>query len=124
MDLINSIDKTAHSKADDRTQALQAVAAGAQGYQTYSDIKGGALFKAEAGIGFSTSENQQNSSYATSQQNNLKAGSNVNLTSTQGDIHLQNTQVKAEDKINFDSAKNKDVSKAWPKIILRKIYAF
>ncbi|QNX49862.1 hemagglutinin repeat-containing protein [Acinetobacter seifertii] len=106
MDLINSIDKTAHSKADDRTQALQAVAAGAQGYQTYSDIKGGALFKAEAGIGFSTSENQQNSSYATSQQNNLKAGGNVNLTSTNGDIHLQNTQVKAEDKINLDSAKN------------------
>ncbi|MFW1775337.1 hemagglutinin repeat-containing protein, partial [Acinetobacter seifertii] len=106
LDLINSIDKTAHSKADDRTQALQAVAAGAQGYQTYSDIKGGALFKAEAGIGFSTSENQQNSSYATSQQNNLKAGGNVNLTSTNGDIHLQNTQVKAEDKINLDSAKN------------------
>lgn len=106
IDLLNAADKAKNSKADDRTQALQAVAAGAQGYQTYSDIKGGALFKAESGIGFSTSKNQQNSSYATSQQNNLKAGGNVNLTSTNGDIHLQNTQVKAEDKINLDSSKN------------------
>ncbi|EXH44715.1 hemagluttinin repeat family protein [Acinetobacter baumannii 1293320] len=106
IDLVNAADKATKSQADDRTQALQAVAAGAQGYQTYSDIKGGALFKAESGIGFSTSKNQQNSSYATSQQNNLKAGGNVNLTSTHGDIHLQNTQVKAEDKINLDSAKN------------------
>lgn len=106
IDLLNAADKAKNSKADDRTQALQAVAAGAQGYQTYSDIKGGALFKAESGIGFSTSKNQQNSSYATSQQNNLKAGGNVNLTSTHGDIHLQNTQVKAEDKINLDSSKN------------------
>ncbi|MDC4625400.1 hemagglutinin repeat-containing protein [Acinetobacter baumannii] len=106
IDLVNAADKATKSQADDRTQALQAVAAGAQGYQTYSDIKGGALFKAESGIGFSTSKNQQNSSYATSQQNNLKAGGNVNLTSTNGDIHLQNTQVKAEDKINLDSAKN------------------
>jgi filamentous hemagglutinin len=106
IDLLNAADKAKNSKADDRTQALQAVAAGAQGYQTYSDIKGGALFKAESGIGFSTNKNQQNSSYATSQQNNLKAGGNVNLTSTNGDIHLQNTQVKAEDKINLDSSKN------------------
>lgn len=106
IDLLNAADKAKNSKADDRTQALQAVAAGAQGYQTYSDIKGGALFKAESGIGFSTNKNQQNSSYATSQQNNLKAGGNVNLTSTHGDIHLQNTQVKAEDKINLDSSKN------------------
>jgi len=106
IDLLNAADKAKNSKADDRTQALQAVAAGAQGYQTYSDIKGGALFKAESGIGFSTSKNQQNSSYTTSQQNNLKAGGNVNLTSTNGDIHLQNTQVKAEDKINLDSSKN------------------
>ncbi|MDC5044757.1 hemagglutinin repeat-containing protein [Acinetobacter baumannii] len=106
IDLVNAADKATKSQADDRTQALQAIAAGAQGYQTYSDIKGGALFKAESGIGFSTSKNQQNSSYATSQQNNLKAGGNVNLTSTHGDIHLQNTQVKAEDKINLDSAKN------------------
>ncbi|HGW3558332.1 TPA: hemagglutinin repeat-containing protein [Acinetobacter baumannii] len=106
IDLVNAANKATKSQADDRTQALQAVAAGAQGYQTYSDIKGGALFKAESGIGFSTSKNQQNSSYATSQQNNLKAGGNVNLTSTHGDIHLQNTQVKAEDKINLDSAKN------------------
>lgn len=56
IDLVNAADKATKSQADDRTQALQAVAAGAQGYQTYSDIKGGALFKAESGIGFSTSK--------------------------------------------------------------------
>ncbi len=41
------------------TPALQVVATGAQSYQNYSDIKGGALFKAEAGIGFNTNENQK-----------------------------------------------------------------
>lgn len=95
-----------NSKANDRTQALQALAVGAQGYQTYSDIQGGSFAKAEAGIGFSTKDSQQTSSYATSQQNNIKAGGNVNLTSTEGDIHLQNTQVKAKDTISLDSAKN------------------
>lgn len=41
------------------TQVLQTVATGTQGYQNYSDIEGGALFKAETGIGFNTSENQK-----------------------------------------------------------------
>ncbi|MEQ1322419.1 hemagglutinin repeat-containing protein [Acinetobacter soli] len=106
LDLINTADKASKSKADDRTQALQVMAAGAQSYQTYSDVKGGALFKAEAGIGFSSSSNQQSSQSNISQQNNIQAGGNVNLTSTEGNIHLQNTQVKAQDQINLDSAKN------------------
>lgn len=71
LDLLGSADKAVKNKADDRTQALQAVAAGAQAYQSYSDIQGGALFKAEAGIGFSTSSNQQNSSYTNSQENKI-----------------------------------------------------
>jgi filamentous hemagglutinin len=106
LDLLGAGDKVANSKGDDRTQALQGLAVGAQAYQSYSDIKGGALAKAEAGIGFSTSENQQTSSYATSQQNKINAGGNVNLTSTEGNIHLQNTQVKAGDTIQLDSAKD------------------
>ena len=106
LDLLGAGDKVAKSKGDDRTQALQGLAVGAQAYQSYSDIQGGALAKAEAGIGFSTSENQQTSSYATSQQNKINAGGNVNLTSTEGNIHLQNTQVKAGDTIQLDSAKD------------------
>ncbi|AYO55247.1 hemagglutinin repeat-containing protein [Acinetobacter wuhouensis] len=106
LDLLGAGDKVAKSKGDDRTQALQGLAAGAQAYQSYSDIKGGAVIKAEAGIGFSTSENQQTSRYASSQQNKINAGGNVNLTSTEGNIHLQNTQVKAGDTIQLDSAKD------------------
>ncbi|MFW1850729.1 hemagglutinin repeat-containing protein [Acinetobacter guillouiae] len=107
LDLLGSADKAAKGNAaDDRTQALQGLAAGAQAYQSYSDIKGGSVAKAEAGIGFSTSKNQQSNSYATSQPNQISAGGNVNLTSTAGDIHLQNTQVKAKETISLDSAKN------------------
>ncbi|WP_409976760.1 hemagglutinin repeat-containing protein [Acinetobacter sp. C_3_1] len=106
IDLINAVDNAGKSKADDRTQALQGVAAAAQGYQTYSDIQGGALFKAETGIGFSTSKNSQDKSYSASQSNLLNAGGNINLTSTAGDIHLKNTQVKAKDTISLDSAKD------------------
>ena len=106
IDLVNAVDKAGKSKADDRTQALQGVAAVAQGYQTYSDIQGGALFKAETGIGFSTSKNSQDKSYSASQSNLLNAGGNINLTSTEGDIHLKNTQVKAKENIALDSAKD------------------
>ena len=106
IDLVNAIDKAGKSKADDRTQALQGIAAVAQGYQTYSDIQGGALFKAETGIGFSTSKNNQANSSATSQANLLNAGGNINLTSTEGDVHLKNTQVKAKENITLDSAKD------------------
>lgn len=106
IDLVNAVDKAGKSKADDRTQALQGVAAVAQGYQTYSDIQGGALFKAETGIGFSTSKNSQDKSYSASQSNLLNAGGNITLTSTEGDIHLKNTQVKAKENIALDSAKD------------------
>jgi len=34
LDLVSALDKASTSKADDRTQALQGLAAGAQGYQT------------------------------------------------------------------------------------------
>ena len=106
IDLVNAVDQAGNGKADDRMQGLQGVAAAAQGYQTYSAIQGGALFKAEAGLGFSTSKNNQDNSYSASQGNVLNAGGSINLTSTEGDIHLKNTQVNAKDKISLDAAKN------------------
>ncbi|WP_436897341.1 hemagglutinin repeat-containing protein [Acinetobacter gyllenbergii] len=106
LDVINAGDQAINSKADQRTQALQGAAAVAQGYQSYSDLQGGAIAKAETGIGFKTSKSEQNSQYANSQQNLLNAGGNINLTSTEGNIHLQNTQVKAKDTINLDSAQH------------------
>ena len=125
LDLVNAVDKAGNSKADDRTQALQGLAAGAQAYQTANMINNvrddlaklavdpnatglskAALFKAETGIGFSTSKNNQDNSYSASQGNVLNAGGNINLTSTEGDIHLKNTQVNAKDTIRLDSAKD------------------
>ncbi|MEF9956818.1 MAG: hemagglutinin repeat-containing protein [Acinetobacter sp.] len=124
LDLINAVDNAGKSKADDRTQALQGLAAGAQAYQTANTINNvqkdiaalaqdsnavtskAALFKAEAGIGFSTNKNNQDNSYSASQGNVLNAGGNINLTSTEGDIHLKNTQVNAKDKISLDAAKD------------------
>lgn len=124
LDLINAVDNAGKSKADDRTQALQGLAAGAQAYQTANTINNvqkdiaalaqnsdavtskAALFKAEAGLGFSTSKNNQDNSYSASQGNVLNAGGNINLTSTEGDIHLKNTQVNANDKISLDAAKD------------------
>lgn len=124
IDLINAVDNAGKSKADDRTKALQGLAAGAQAYQTANTINNvqkdiaalaqnsdavtskAALFKAEAGVGFSTSKNNQDNSYSTSQGNVLNAGGNINLTSTEGDIHLKNTQVNAKDKISLDAAKD------------------
>ena len=124
IDLINAVDNAGKSKADDRTKALQGLAAGAQAYQTANTINNvqkdiaalaqnsdavtskAALFKAEAGIGFSTSKNNQDNSYSASQSNVLNAGGNINLTSTEGDIHLKNTQVNAKDKISLDAAKD------------------
>ena len=125
IDLVNAVDQASNSKANDRTKALQGLAAGAQAYQTANtindvrddiaklaanpnatDLSNAALFKAETGIGFSTSKNNQDNRYSISQGNVLNAGGNVNLISTEGDIHLKNTQVNAKDQISLDSAKN------------------
>ncbi|PIT39383.1 hemagglutinin repeat-containing protein [Snodgrassella alvi] len=68
--------------------------------------KGATLLKVETGIGFKSSKSRQDSSYSNSQSNQLTAGGNVNLISTEGDIHLQNTQVSAKDNINLNSARD------------------
>ena len=53
LDVINATDSALNSKADDRTKALQSLAAIGQGYQLNDAVnKGAILLKAEAGIGF------------------------------------------------------------------------
>ena len=107
IDLVNALDGAVNNKADGRTQALQGMAAAAQGYQAYSAVaNGGALFKAETGTGFKTSKSQQDSRYAQSQSNALNAGGNISLTSREGDIRAQHSQIKAGDTIALNSAKD------------------
>ncbi|WP_230338125.1 hemagglutinin repeat-containing protein [Paralysiella testudinis] len=136
IDLVNATEGVVKSKADDRTRALQGMAAGAQGYQLYGaagkvadaaahnaqvaaaalqngvavdpkDLQQGAvLAKAEIGVGFKTSKSQQDSRYAQSQSNALNAGGNISLTSREGDIRAQHSQIKAGDTIALNSAKD------------------
>ncbi|WP_047761821.1 hemagglutinin repeat-containing protein, partial [Neisseria arctica] len=107
IDLVNAAEGAVKSKADDRTQALQTLAAGAQAYSAYNTAtSGGALAKAEVGFGFKTANSSQDQSQSLSQGNVLNAGGNLNIQSTEGDIRLQNTQAKAGDTIRLDSAKD------------------
>ena len=104
LDLINAVEGTVKGKEDDRTRALQGMAAAAKGYSTVAG--NGALFKAEVGFGFKTARSQQEQSYEHSQSNTLAAGRNLSLTSREGDIRLQNTQAKAGDTLSLDSARD------------------
>ncbi|MDO5640378.1 MAG: hemagglutinin repeat-containing protein [Neisseria sp.] len=107
IDLANAAEGAAESKADDRTRALQGMAAAAQGYQLYNTVSGsGALAKVEAGVGFKTANASQNQSYAQSRGNSLAAGGNINLQSTAGDITLQDTRANAANTLSLDSARN------------------
>ncbi|MDP8084269.1 hemagglutinin repeat-containing protein, partial [Pasteurella atlantica] len=106
IDLVNAVDEARKSKANDRVKSLQGLAVASRGYQAYDTVKnGGALVKVETGVGFKTAKSQQDSQYALSQSNKLNAGGNVSLTSTEGNIHLQNTNVNAGNLIALDSAK-------------------
>ena len=107
IDLVNAAEGAVKSKADDRTQALQTLAAGAQAYSTYNTAtSGGALAKAEVGFGFKTANSSQDQSQNHSQANVLNAGGNLNIRSTEGNIHLQNTQAQAAETLRLDSAKD------------------
>ncbi|REN01052.1 hypothetical protein DSI35_20415, partial [Mycobacterium tuberculosis] len=73
--------------------SMQNMAAAANAYQSASAIANaagaggsGALFNAEAGIGFKTANSSADSSSVVSQGSTLQAGGNLNLTSTSGDI--------------------------------------
>ncbi|PXZ04780.1 hypothetical protein DKK79_10605 [Gilliamella apicola] len=102
IDLANAVDTLNQSKADDRTKALQTMAALGQGYTAYSagkNIQDASLIKIESGIGFKSSKSQQDSSYRQSQANQLTAGGNINLNSAR-DIILEagHNQHKADGK--------------------------
>ncbi|MDP8099887.1 hemagglutinin repeat-containing protein, partial [Pasteurella atlantica] len=106
IDLVNAVDEARKSKANDRVKSLQGLSVASRGYQAYDTVKnGGALVKVETGVGFKTAKSQQDSQYALSQSNKLDAGGNVNLTSIEGNIHLQNTDINAGNLIALDSAK-------------------
>ncbi|WP_345785310.1 hypothetical protein [Stenotrophomonas maltophilia] len=93
IDLINNVD--AARQSDDRLQKMQGMAAGANAYQAASAISAlsgrggsGELFRAEAGIGFKTANSSADGSSMVSRGSTIQGGGNVNLTSTQGDIHV------------------------------------
>ena len=109
IDLINNVD--AARQSDGRLQAMQGMAAGANAYQAGSAIanaaKGagsGALFSAEAGIGFKSSSSSADGSSTVSRGSTIQGGGNVNLTSTSGDIHVVQGNLSAGDTLALDSA--------------------
>ena len=111
IDLINNVD--AASKSDGRLQAMQGMAAVANGYQiasAASSLAGGAgsgsLISAEVGVGFSTTSNKENAHYNIAQGSAISAGNNVNITSTEGDITATGANIKAGDTLSLDSARD------------------
>lgn len=87
------------------------MAAGANAYQAASAVANaagaggsGALFSAEAGIGFKTADSSADSRSVVSRGSTLQAGGNLNLTSTQGDIHVVQGSSDAGNAISLDTA--------------------
>ena len=119
IDLVNAAEGAAKSKADDRTRALQGLAAGAQAYQLADGVgkvadavknqtgqQGAVLLSVEAGFGFKTASKEQNQNYRQSQQSSLKAGGDINIRSREGDITVQGSNITAGDTIRLDSARD------------------
>ena len=117
IDLVNNID-AAHN-SDGRLQAMQGMAAAGNAYQAGSAVtdmltssptsKGygsGNILKAEVGIGVSSNKSSDNSTYSTSVGNTLTAGNNIHLTSTDGNIHAQQTDMTAGNTLALNSAKD------------------
>lgn len=109
IDLINNVD--AARQSDDRLQKMQGMAAGANAYQAASAISAlsgrggsGELFRAEAGIGFKTANSRADGSSRVSRGSTIQGGGNVNLTSTQGDIHVMQGNLSAGKTLSLDSA--------------------
>ncbi|MCO7485757.1 hemagglutinin repeat-containing protein [Stenotrophomonas maltophilia] len=109
IDLINNVD--AARQSDDRLQKMQGMAAGANAYQAASAISAlsgrggsGELFRAEAGIGFKTANSSADGSSSVSRGSTIQGGGNVNLTSTQGDIHVVQGNLSAGNTLSLDSA--------------------
>lgn len=107
LDAINATDSALNSKADDRTKALQSLAAIGQGYQLNDVVnKGAILLKAEAGIGFKTGKNQSESEYSQSQGNLIQAGGNISMNASDGDLRLQHTQATANGTLALHAQDN------------------
>ena len=119
IDLVNAAEGAAKSKADDRTRALQTLAAGAQAYQLADSVgkvadavknqtgqQGAVLLSVEAGFGFKTAGKEQNQHYRQSRQSSLKAGGDINIRSREGDITVQGSNITADDTIRLDSARD------------------
>ena len=119
IDLVNAAEGAAKSKADDRTRALQGLAAGAQAYQLADGVgkvadavknqtgqQGAVLLSVEAGFGFKTAGKEQNQNYRQSRESSLKAGGDINIRSREGDITVQGSNITAGDTIRLDSARD------------------
>ena len=119
IDLVNAAEGAAKSKADDRTRALQGLAAGAQAYQLADGVgkvadavknqtgqQGAVLLSVEAGFGFKTAGKEQNQHYRQSRESSLKAGGDINIRSREGDITVQGSNITAGDTIRLDSARD------------------
>jgi filamentous hemagglutinin len=111
IDLINNVD--AARESDGRLAAMQGMAAGANAYQAGSAIASavngagsGALFSAEAGIGFKSSSSSADGSSTVSRGSTIQGGGNVNLTSTSGDIHIVQGNLSAGNTLALDSARD------------------
>lgn len=105
IDLVNNVD--AARKSDGRLQAMQGMAAAAQGYGAGKAIaSNGILVKGEVGVGFASSSNSSNMNGATAVTSTVNGGNNVTLTSTAGDIHATGATLGAGKTLTLDSARD------------------
>lgn len=105
IDLVNNVD--AARKSDGRLQAMQGMAAAAQGYGAGKAIaSNGILVKGEVGMGFASSSNSSNMNGATAVASTINGGNNVTLTSTAGDIHATGASLGAGKALSLDSARD------------------
>ncbi|WCE06374.1 hemagglutinin repeat-containing protein [Pseudoxanthomonas sp. JBR18] len=103
IDLVNNVE--AARQSDGRLQAMQGMAVAANAYQAASAVSnGGTLISAEAGVGFSSNKSQYQGQSQIAQGSTISGGGNVSLTSTQGDIHVVQGNLRAGDALSLDSA--------------------
>jgi len=105
IDLANNIENA--KKSDGRLQAMQSLAAAANGYQVVSAATGGSgyLIKGEVGVGFATANSEDHTRYTKAQGSTIQGGGNVTLTSTEGDIHATGASIAAGSTLSLDSAR-------------------
>ncbi|MCW0410579.1 hypothetical protein NB709_000455 [Xanthomonas sacchari] len=111
IDLINNVDAARNS--DGRLSAMQGMAAVANGYQAASAISSmaggagsGALVSVEAGMGYATSTEKYKAGSQTAQGSTISGGGNVSLTSTNGDLHVVQGNLKAGETLSLDAARD------------------